>query len=90
MFQSWLPALPFQETAAGNWQLIVGAFQSDDGVPTLNVKPAGLRPDVSYDVHSVDTGALGTATGAELMADGIDVVQSPRSAAHLLIITARQ
>jgi hypothetical protein len=41
-------------------------------------------------VQSVDTGVLGTATGAALMSDGIDVQQSPNSAAHILIITARQ
>ena len=41
-------------------------------------------------MHSVDTGMLGTATGAALMTDGIDVLQSPNSAAHILIITARQ
>jgi len=29
---------------------------------------------------------LGTATGAELMADGITVVQSPDTAAHILIL----
>jgi hypothetical protein len=59
-------------------------------VETFNVKPSGLQPDVTYQVQSVDTGVLGTATGAELMADGIDVVESPRSAAHILVITARQ
>ena len=48
--------------------------------------PVGLRPDATYDVESVDTGVLGTATGAELMADGITVVQSPDTAAHILIL----
>jgi hypothetical protein len=38
----------------------------------------------------VDTGVLATATGAALMADGIDVLESPQSAAHLLLISARQ
>jgi hypothetical protein len=38
----------------------------------------------------VDIGPLGSATGAELMTNGIDVTQSPSSAAHILIVTARQ
>jgi len=79
-----------QEAAARDGQFLVGAFQSDDGVQAFNVRPSGLQPDVSYDVESVDAGLLGTATGTELMAKGIDVVQSPQSAAHILIITARQ
>ena len=75
-----------QETTSGDEQFVIGAFQSDDTVVTFNVKPSGLRPDATYQVQSVDAGPLGTATGAELMADGIDVVESPRSAAHILII----
>jgi len=50
--------------------------------------PSGLMPEATYDVSSVDTGVLGTATGADLMANGIEVVQSPNSAAHILIVTA--
>jgi hypothetical protein len=41
-------------------------------------------------VLSVDAGVLGTATGADLMANGIDLLQSPASAAHILIVTAKQ
>jgi hypothetical protein len=41
-------------------------------------------------VQSVDTGILGTATGSALMTAGIDIIQSPNSAAHILIIVARQ
>ena len=65
-------------------------MQSDSGVSKMNVKPAGLLPSATYQVMSVDTGVLGTATGATLMSAGIDIVQSPTSAAHILIITARQ
>jgi len=64
--------------------------QSDNGVHTINIKPKGLLPATSYQVQSVDIGVLGTATGAALMTAGIDVLQSPNSAAHILIITARQ
>jgi alpha-galactosidase len=79
-----------QESTAAHDQLVVSAVQSDSGVQTINIKPTGLLADTLYQVQSVDTGILGTATGASLMTDGIDVSQSPSSAAHILIITARQ
>jgi len=78
-----------QETAWGDTQVVVSAFQSDDGDRTINVKPSGLIPEVEYIVQSVDAGVLGTALGKDLMTDGIDIVQSPVSAAHILIISAR-
>jgi alpha-galactosidase len=79
-----------QESASGFDQFVIGAFQSDEGTRTFNLKPSGLQPEATYQVQSVDTGVLGAATGQELMEGGIDVVQSPNSAAHILIITVRQ
>jgi alpha-galactosidase len=79
-----------QESAISNGQLVVSAVQTDQGVTTFIVKPSGLQPGVTYDVASVDAGALGSATGASLMSDGISVTRSPASAAHILILTARQ
>jgi alpha-galactosidase len=79
-----------QEGTSSSDQLVVSAFQSDTGVPTFNVKPTGLQPGTSYQVQSVDTGVLGTATGAALMSGGIDLLQSPNTAAHILIISAKQ
>jgi hypothetical protein len=78
-----------QQTAAGARQLLVSAVQFDDGVQRWSVKPAGLDPSTVYDVTSVDVGVIGTATGADLMADGIEVRQSSHSAAHILIVTAK-
>jgi hypothetical protein len=37
----------------------------------------------------VDAGALGSATGHDLMAHGIDIDQSPKSAAPIVIVTVR-
>jgi alpha-galactosidase len=79
-----------QETSPDGTQLVVSAFQSDTGTGSVNVKPKALDSATMYQVQSVDTGVLGTATGADLMANGIDVLQSPNSAAHVLIIRARQ
>ncbi len=79
-----------QQTASGALQLLVSAVQSDEGVTTFTVKPVGLDPATTYQVVSVDTGLLGSGTGAELMASGIAVLRSPNTAAHILIITAHQ
>jgi len=75
-----------QATAEGNDRALISAFQSDEGVGTINVKPQGLTPEATYQVQSVDSGVLGAATGADLMNKGIDIVQSPASAAHILLI----
>ena len=74
--------------------------RADEDVSALDlVEVVGVTPvagtdlaaeRLPYDVQSVDSGALGEATGKALMADGIDVQQSPNSAAHILIITTRQ
>jgi len=79
-----------QESTAGFDQIVVSAVQSDAGVQTFNIKPTDLQPGAIYDVQSVDSGILGSATGKALMSDGIDVLQSPNSAAHILIIRVRQ
>ena len=79
-----------QETSAGGAQSLLCAYQSDSGVVKVNIKPIGLTGAANYDVQSVDTGMLGTATGADLMANGIDILQSPNSAAHILIIRAQR
>jgi alpha-galactosidase len=79
-----------QESTSASGQVVVSAFQFDTGVSTFNVKPLGLLPQATYDVTSVDSGPLGSASGEALMSRGIDVVQSPASAAHILILTARQ
>ncbi len=79
-----------QQTTADAQQLVVCAVQSDEGVQTFTVKPKDLDAGTLYQIVSVDTGVLGTATGADLMADGIALLQSPSSAAHILIVTAKQ
>jgi alpha-galactosidase len=79
-----------QETAATTQQTLLYAYQSDQSVDRIRVRPTGLDPDVIYHLQSVDTGELGEASGADLMTDGIDILQSPNSAAHILILTAIQ
>jgi hypothetical protein len=79
-----------QETAQGSQQVLISAFQTDMSVDKINLKPVGLVPYMEYLVQSVDTGTLGSAMGSDLMADGIDVYQSPNTAAHILFLTARE
>jgi alpha-galactosidase len=79
-----------QDTAPGGLAIVVYAYQQDEGTRTINVKPTGLQPQTTYDVTSVDVGTLGMATGADIMAYGIDVVASPNTAGHILTITATQ
>ena len=79
-----------QATAPAGHAIVVYAYQSDDGAETVNVRPITLQPDATYAVESVDSGALGTAMGSDLMANGIDIVQSPNTAAHVLTLVAGQ
>ena len=44
--------------------------------------------DATYDVRSIDAGDLGSATGAALMTDGIELVHAGGSRAHILILQA--
>jgi alpha-galactosidase len=78
-----------QESASANQQTLIGAFQTDPGTQKVNVKPTALDAQTMYVVQSVDTGVLGTASGADLMANGVDLLQSPNTAAHILIIRPR-
>ena len=78
-----------QETGLGTKQIMIYAFQSDPTVTKINVKPSGLAAQTMYEVRSVDTGVLSVAKGADLTAQGIDILQSPKSAAHLLVLTAK-
>ncbi len=78
-----------QAADAGGKQLLVYAFQSPDGAETFTVKPTGLVAATTYEVRSVDGGLLGTAKGSDLMAGGINLVQSPNTAAHILFVTAK-
>src|SRR5262245_32999407 len=77
------------QAAALNGDAIVFAYSSDEASGTLTVKPAELQADATYAVDSVDAGELGTATGADLMANGIEIIQSPTTAAHILVLRAQ-
>ena len=75
-----------QVSSLGGRTIVLSAIQWDAGEDEVTIRPQGLRPESSYSVRSVDVGPLGSATGAELMADGVRVSQSPNSAAHIIVI----
>jgi alpha-galactosidase len=79
----------FQETAADQQRVLIWAFQTDPAVRTFTVMPTGLMPTAQYEVWSADVGAIGSASGAELAASGIEIPSSSVSAAHLLILTVQ-
>jgi alpha-galactosidase len=79
-----------QETSPGSpQQFLIWAFQSDTSVSKMNVKPNGLAATTNYEVRSMDQGVLGTSKGSDLTANGIDIVASPATASHLIVITAK-
>ena len=73
-----------QETSTATGQSVVFAFENTGSGSRITVHPRALRPEVLYDVFSVDTGSLGEDTGAELAASGIEIDSSPRSRGHVL------
>jgi hypothetical protein len=75
-----------QTTSADRRTIVLSAIQWSEAEDEVTVKPQGLGKDSTYSVRSVDVGELGTATGAELMTDGVTIAHSPNSAAHLIII----
>ena len=78
----------FQTTPAdGNNPVVIWATQSDPAVSEIVVTPTGLRSRTLYEVRSIDSGLLGTASGATLMAEGVAVSTWPHSAAHILVLT---
>ena len=77
-----------QLTAMGGNEIVLTAFQIGPGSIGLTIKPTGLRAGTTYAVTSVDTGSLGTATGADLASKGIEVVASRVTGAHVLVLTA--
>jgi alpha-galactosidase len=78
----------FQTTPEGIRPILLWAFQTDGGVRDVVIRPVGLRTQSMYEVQSADSGPLGIVSGSVLMQDGVEIVSSPHSAAHLITLTA--
>ena len=72
----------------GQSALIFG-FKGDGRDGRLIVRPRGLMSDATYRIQSVDVGPLGERRGDLLMQDGIELIHSGGSRAHVLILRAR-
>jgi alpha-galactosidase len=68
---------------------LIFGFKGDGQDGRLVVRPRGLLPDATYDVQSLDVGPLGAARGDQLMQDGVELIHSGGSRAHLLMLKAR-
>jgi alpha-galactosidase len=79
-----------QEVADDTLSALVFAFKNDPSEGRVVVHVRGLRPDVIYNVASADVGALGAASGASLLQDGIELIHRDGSMAHVLLLTASQ
>ena len=75
-----------QEIRADTAEGVIFAFHNDDAIPGVLVQPRGLEPATVYSVTDLHSGSSRTATGAALMADGIDIMKSFESAAHVLVL----
>jgi alpha-galactosidase len=85
VMSSW-PGWDAVQAVTATGTAVIFAYQHDAGVSRVMLKPQGLRPSRTYQVVSADVGPLGAATGATLMRDGIEIVESPSSAAHVLFL----
>jgi alpha-galactosidase len=72
---------------ADGQRVVIEAFQSDSGTARVTIVPHDLDPASTYDVQSMDTGPLESATGEDLMSGGIELDTLAGSAAHLLLLT---
>jgi alpha-galactosidase len=78
-----------QEVSGDQRNALIFAFKStaDDG--QIVVTPQNLTSGATYDVTSLDNGVMGSATGADLMRDGVQLVHTEDgSRAHIIVFTA--
>ena len=77
-----------QEVSDDARNALLFGFKGDGQDGRLVVRPRGLLADATYDVRSLDAGALGASRGDALMVDGIELIHCGGSRAHLLVLTA--
>lgn len=74
-----------EELDADTGNAVLFAFQQPGDDHRVLIHPRGLRTDSTYDVRSLDTGALGSIGGEALMRDGVELVPGDGSRAHVLV-----
>jgi alpha-galactosidase len=76
-----------QELSDDQQTAVIFAFKGNGEPGRLLLKPLDLLPDTVYNVTSVDTGEVGALAGAQLMQDGIEIVHTDGSRAHVIVLT---
>jgi alpha-galactosidase len=79
-----------QEVSDDGLSALVFAFKSDPSEGRVVVHLRGLKAEVIYNVGSADVGPIGAASGASLMQDGVELIHSDGSMAHVLVLRAIQ
>ena len=75
-----------QQLASTSGDVVMLAFQNDAAVPRVTLRPERLESDAIYLVTRADGTLVGSATGADLMADGIELDGTVESSAHVLLL----
>jgi alpha-galactosidase len=85
-----------QRAAAGDWE-VVQQFVPESGISYLfaygerasgsvRVHPVGVQADLTYELRSADRGTIGRLRGADVIANGLEVLEAPESAAQILVL----
>ncbi len=78
-----------QEVSADQRNALIFAFKSTADAGQIVVTPENLSVGATYDVTSLDNGVMGSASGADLMRDGVQLVHTADgSRAHIIVFTA--
>lgn len=76
-----------QTVSEGSGDVLLFAYQGASAGESVHVWLQRLDPTATYEIESVDTGSLGTASGAQLLEDGLEIEASPVSRAQILLLT---
>ncbi len=75
-----------QHVSASSGASAVFAFEGEGAPERAVVRLRRLDPALRYEIESVDYGALGAFSGADLMASGIELRAGSRSRAQILVL----
>lgn len=83
------PAWDAVQTVSDQGDAVILAFQNDERVESLVVRPVGLQQAAVYEIRSSDLGVTGYRTGGELMTDGLAIQRTARSAAQVFRLSIK-
>jgi alpha-galactosidase len=88
-----------QRQGSGEWE-VVQQLIPESGISyvfayaeqahgSIRVRLFGIDPEATYELRSADRGLVGRLRGADLIADGLEIVEAPESAAQVLVLEPR-